>query len=162
MIRRYAVLSSRIRQDLTELQRVVERVERASQARQRGSPEQDLLLDSVALNLHDVYSGLERIFSLIASSIDQSEPRGPDWYRELLRQMTIEVPGLRPAVLPSDMAADVDELLRFRHVVRHNYAFALEPERVERLAAHVPSTFQSVQAALLGFASFLDEVSGTS
>ena len=77
MIGRYAVLAGRIRQDLADLERVVERVERATQARRQGSAEQDLFLDSMALNLHDLYSGLERIFTHVASGVDQSVPSGP-------------------------------------------------------------------------------------
>lgn len=91
MIGRYAVLASRIRQDLAEIQRVVERVERAVQAQRQRTAEQDLFLDSAALNLHDFYSGLERIFQRIASSVDQSVPTGSDWHSELLHQMTVAV-----------------------------------------------------------------------
>ena len=155
---RFAVLAGRIRQDVAVLELVVVRVERAVQARDQHSVEQDLLLDAVALNLHDFYSGLERIFAHIASSIDQSVPTGPEWHRELLRQMTIELPGLRPAVLTSELAAEIDEFLRFRHVVRHNYAFALEPERVERLASRLRPLYRDVSVALLTFASLLERL----
>ena len=63
MIGRYALLAGRIRQDLAEIERVVDRIERAVQAGHRNSAEQDLFLDSAALNLHDFYTGLERICS---------------------------------------------------------------------------------------------------
>jgi hypothetical protein len=137
---------------------VVERVERAVQARRQHPAEQDLFLDSAALNLHDFYTGLERIFTHIASDLDQSVPTGPDWHRELLRQMTVEIPGLRPQVIPAEVVADVDEYLRFRHVVRHIYAFALDPERVERLASRLRPTFREVRAALIALATFLEDL----
>jgi hypothetical protein len=156
MIGRYAVLASRIRQDVAELERVVERVERALQARQHHPAERDLFLDSAALNLHDFYSGLERIFSHIASSVDQSTPAGPDWHRELLRQMTVEIPGLRPRVLAPEAATNVDEFLRFRHVVRNVYTFELDPERVESVASRLRPTFRDVRSALLAFAASLE------
>jgi hypothetical protein len=66
VIGHYAVLASRIRQEMAELAHVVERAERAVQARRQHPAEQDLFLDSVALNLHDFYTGLERIFTHIA------------------------------------------------------------------------------------------------
>ncbi len=156
MIGRYAVLAGRIRQDLAELQRVVERVERAVRAQRQRTAEQDLFLDSAALNLHNYYSGLERIFQLIASSVDQSVPTGSDWHGELLRQMTVEVPDLRPMVISTDEAGAVDEFLRFRHVVRHVYAFELDAERVERLANRLRATFDQVKDSLLVFAMFLE------
>ncbi|MGH2615112.1 MAG: hypothetical protein ACRDJC_07730 [Thermomicrobiales bacterium] len=156
MTARYAVLASRIRQDVAELERVGERVERAAQAYRQNTAERELFLDAAALNLHDYYTGLERIFTHIASGVEQSVPTGPDWHRELLRQMTVEVPGLRPPVIPTKVASDVDEFLRFRHVVRHIYAFALEPERVERLASRLRPAHHAVASALLAFASFLE------
>lgn len=158
MIGRYAVLAGRIRQDVAELEGVVNRAERAVQAGRQPAPDQDLFLDSAALNVHDFYSGLERIFLQIASSVDESVPAGPDWHRELLRQMTIEIPGRRSQVLDPGVAAVVDEFLRFRHVVRHNYAFALEPERIERLASRLPAAHRHVAAALIAFATLLDEL----
>ena len=156
MIARYALLASRIRQDMAELERVVERVERAVQARRQDSAMQDLLLDSAALNLHDFYTGLERVFAQIASTVDQSVPTGADWHRELLRQMTVEVPSLRPRVLSAEVAGEADEFLRFRHVVRHLYAFELDPERVERLTSRLPTAFANVRTELIAFATFLE------
>lgn len=156
MTGRYAVLAGRIRQDVAEIERVVERVERAVQALRRQTAEQDLLLDSVTLNLRGFSTCLERIFAHIASRVDQSSPAGPDWHRELLRQMTVDVPGLRPPVLTAAMAADADEFLRFRHVVRHIYAFALDPEQVERLASRLPATFREIRTALLAHATLLE------
>lgn len=156
MIGRYAVLAGRIRQDVDHIERVVERVERSVQARRQHPAEQDLLLDSAALNLHDFYSGLERIFTHIATNVDQSVPTGSDWHRELPRQMTVEIPGLRPPVLDTRAAGNVEEFLRFRHVVRHIYAFELDPERIERLAGRLRPTFHDVRTALLAHATYLE------
>jgi hypothetical protein len=156
VIARYALLAGRIRQELAALERVVDRVERAERARRSGSAEADLLTDAAALKLHNMYSGLERIFTQIASNVDQSVPSGSDWHREPLRQMTIAIPGLRPAALSVEVAGHVDEYLRFRHVVRHVYAFDLEPDRVEGLASRLRPTFLAVKADLVAFADFLD------
>jgi hypothetical protein len=156
MIGRYAVLSSRIRQDVADLERVVVRVERAIRARHQLPQDADLFIDSVALNLHDFYTGLERLFEQIATGVDQSVPSGPDWHRDLLRQMTLPIPGLRPWVIDDQTAVDVDEYLRFRHVVRHRYAFELDPERVEYLAGLLRPTYQNVSATLIALAVFLE------
>ena len=65
MSERLARLAERIRQDMAELEHVVERT-RGGWQRTLESGD-DYYLDSVALNLHGFYSGLERIFELIAS-----------------------------------------------------------------------------------------------
>ena len=67
----YAVLASRIRQDVADLERIVERVERAARSVSKGD-EPDFAIDSAALNLHDFYVGLERVFAQIASVVDAS------------------------------------------------------------------------------------------
>jgi hypothetical protein len=72
--------------------------------------------------------------------------------------MTVEIPGLRPRVLSAEVTAAVDEFLRFRHVVRHLYAFDLDPERVERLAGHLRPTFLAVRDDLIAFAMMLENL----
>ncbi len=158
MISRYALLASRIRQDVAELDLVVERVERTMLARHRESADRDLLLDAAALNLHDFYAGLERTFTQIATNVDQSVPTGPEWHRDLLRQMALESPALRPSVLSSEVRGELDEFLRFRHVVRNVYAFHLESDRVERLASRLRPVFDNVRTELIAFATVLDDV----
>jgi hypothetical protein len=156
MIERYAVIAGRMRQELVDLERVVARSERAMAAVQRQTDEQDLYLDSAALNLHDFYAGLERIFSQIAATVDKSVPAGHDWHRELLRQMTVNLPQIRPQVLSVEAAKTMDEYLRFRHVVRNIYTFEFDARRVEHLVQSLRPCFEMVRGELLAFADFLE------
>jgi hypothetical protein len=155
----YRVLAGRIHRELEELGRVVTRAERALEAARQRPEDQDLYLDSAALNLHDFYSGLERVFSLIASSVDESVPRGHEWHRELLRQMGTDIPQVRPAVLSAQTMQALEEYLGFRHVVRHIYAFEFDFERVERLVRHLRPLFERVSTELKAFANLLEHLS---
>jgi len=155
---RYAVIAGRIRQELTELERVVARTERAMAAARQRPEDQDLYLDSAALNLHDFYAGLERIFRQIAATVDQGVPSGHDWHRELLRQMTVSLPQIRPQVLSVESAKTIDEYLRFRHVVRNIYAFEFDPERIEHLVQRLRPSFEQMRIELLAFAEFLEQL----
>lgn len=157
MIERYGVVAGRIRQELAGLERVVDRAERAMAAARQPSEEQDLYLDAAALNLHDFYAGLERIFYHIASMVDRTVPTGHDWHRELLRQMGIAL-AIRPHILSVATMKAVDEYLRFRHVVRNIYTFELEANQLERLVQNLSPTFKQVQAELLAFATFLEKL----
>jgi hypothetical protein len=159
MIGRYAVLAGRIRQDLTEVERIVQRVERAMRARQSHAADRDLFLDSAALNTHDCYSSLERLFEQIATVVDQSLPGSHDWHRELIRQMTVDVPGVRPPVLSQGTAAALDEYRRFRHVVRNVYAFELDPTRIEALTTSLRQVFTQASMELQAFADILVRLS---
>ena len=76
---------------------VVTRVESAWKAAATNNDE--LYYDSVALNIHSFYSGLERVFEKISSAVDSSLPQGINWHQELLNQMTLEIPNVRPAVI---------------------------------------------------------------
>ena len=118
----------------------------------------DLYLDSAALNLHDVYSGFERIFRQIAATVDDNLPAGADWHRELLEQMGLDLPKIRPAVLTPDSIQHLDQYLRFRHVVRNIYTFSFDPERIAKLVTEMDAVFPQIRQELTVFASFLEKV----
>jgi len=158
MIERYALISGRIRQELQNLEQVVNRTEGAVDAARKRPEDQDFYLDSAALNLHDFYAGLERVFRYIASHMEQSVPIGGEWHRELLRQMNVEVPGVRPTVLSAESVRALDEYLRFRHVVRNVYTFNFDLERIERLVSRIRDCFEGVQSDLLTFAGFVERL----
>ena len=76
MIAPFPELIERIRGEIPELDGVVQRALRAWPKAQNPSPEQEFYLDSVALNLHGFYAGVERLFELIARRMDQNLPSG--------------------------------------------------------------------------------------
>jgi hypothetical protein len=90
-------LSDRIRGECQDLNRVVERAQAGWQRAERSAD--DLYLDSVALNLHGFYAGLERMFEHIGTTVDGQVPAGEHWHHLLLEQMTSEISGVRPAVI---------------------------------------------------------------
>jgi hypothetical protein len=92
-----AVLASRILNEVAALGLVVGRVERAWKAAAANNDE--FYYDSVALNIHSFYSGLERVLEKIASAVEGSLPQGVNWHQELLDQMALEIPNVRPAVI---------------------------------------------------------------
>jgi len=82
MIEDYRALAGRIRQDLNDLDAVCSRVDAIWRRYQDSGDE--YYIDAAALNVHDFYAGLERIFEAIARRIDQSMPEGPHWHEDLL------------------------------------------------------------------------------
>lgn len=158
MIPEYLVLAGRIRQELEGLDLVVDRAKRARNRAALETADADLYIDAAALNLHDFYSGLERIFRQIAATVDDSVPGTPEWHRDLLRQMCIELPGLRPAVLQPETCEKLDEFMRFRHVVRNVYAFRLDAERIGRLVKEAQALLTQVTTQLMAFSAFLEQV----
>jgi len=149
-----AVLSGRIRDELSELVRVVDRAEQGW--KKAKSQHDDYYLDSVALNLHGFYSGLEHIFEKIASLVDESIPAGSNWHQELVRQMSIEVSGVRPAVISTELRIALEEYRGFRHIVRNVYTYQLNPEKLKQLISMLRETLSRAERELLTFAKFLE------
>ena len=127
MNERLSHLAMRIRAELSELERVSQRVAEGWNHALRNAD--DYYLDGVALNLHGCYGGLERIFELIAAVIDGAKPKGENWHQALLAQMTEEVPGVRPAVISQATFERLDAYRGFRHVVRNVYSYNFEPAK---------------------------------
>jgi hypothetical protein len=161
VIESYVILAGRIRSELIELERLVSRAERAMEGARRLPQDMDFYVDSAALNLHDVYAGLERLFRQIASTVDGDVPASPDWHRDLLQQMGLDLPKLRPPVLSVDAIHALDEYLRFRHVVRNVYSFQLDSGRIGRLVSLLRPAFERAKDELLAFAGFLERIGMT-
>jgi hypothetical protein len=111
VIESYIVLAGRIRKELNDLERLVSRANRAMDTARRNPQDMDLYIDSVSLNLHDVYSGFERVFRQIAATVDGNVPSSTEWHRELLEQMGLDLPKVRPPVLTSTAIQLLDEYL---------------------------------------------------
>lgn len=148
-------LAARIRDELAEIEQVQSRIEAGWQRVQHSGD--DYYLDGVALNLHGFYSGLERIFELIATRVDNTKPSGENWHQALLVQMTTEVPGVRPAVISESSHSRLDEYRGFRHVVRNVYTYKFDPAKVEKLVSNIQASFAQVRAELSAFAKFLEQ-----
>ena len=155
MIARHIVHAERIRSELENIETVVSRVRRAIGATEEDAMNSDLYWDAIALNLHDFYTGLERVLRYIAAEVDGHLPAGGEWHRELLRQMATPLPRIRPAVFSKATIQHLDEYLRFRHVVRHIYASEFDPQRIEPLAEALTSDFAQVKGELAVFIDYL-------
>ncbi len=150
-----AHVANRIRSELTELEEVVRRVEEGWKRTERSGD--GYYLDGVALNLHGLYSGLERIFEVIALNVDGRKPEGGNWHQELLRQMSTEILEMRPAVISESCYEALNEYRGFRHVVRNIYTYIFDRVKMRKLVEKTPGLFSQVRAELLAFADFLEE-----
>ncbi|MCY3970146.1 MAG: hypothetical protein OXG74_09440 [Acidobacteria bacterium] len=98
--------------------------------------------------LHDFYNGIERVFVRIAEELNGGVPKGEQWHRQLLRDMSLEIPGLRPAVIDEDLERSLGGFLRFRHVFRNVYGFALEEKRMRPLEDSLPAVLGAFRRRL--------------
>ena len=88
--------------------------------------------------LHDFYTGIEKIFESIAKEVDARLPMGEEWHTELLHQMTLDIPGLRPQVITATTEKKLREYLGFRHLFRKRYGFELDWQKLKKLLLGMP------------------------
>lgn len=69
-----------------------------------------------------IYTSIEKIFTRLASHIDEDVPSESSWGSTLLNRMSSELPGVRPSVISRETLDVLNELHSFRHNCRNNYA----------------------------------------
>jgi hypothetical protein len=117
----------------------------------------------LGVNLHAYYTALETLLERVARLVDEELPTGATWHRDLLLQMRLELPGVRPAVLPAETIAELDELRKFRHFFRNAYVLDLDAgktlghaERVLRvhvtISGRIAALFQHLEAVVRALA----------
>ena len=167
MITRYIALQQRIRQEIADIELCVSIVNKhwAKHGAKHGATmdesgtDKSAYLYSVAFNLHSFYAGIERIFELIANEIDGGVMGGESWHNNLLRQMAVDLPGVRPTVLSTETAETLAEYLRFRHLIRNIYVFRLDVTRMGHLAQGIDAVWTNLQHELDRFIAYLQTVS---
>ena len=109
----------------------------------------------MAAYLHHFYTGLESVFERISDELDGGIGRRGNYHREVLRSMTIEIDGVRPRVISPELAEELDDYRKFRHMFRHAYAAELRWKKMCHLALNITEIYNLVETSLKGFASFL-------
>lgn len=71
--------------------------------------------------------------------------------------MNREIPGVRPAVISTETGKFLDELRRFRHIVRNVYTHHIDPERLGKLVKGSSESFAQLTAEISAFAAFLEQ-----
>lgn len=101
--------------------------------------------------LHDFYGGIERVFVRIAEELNGGVPQGEQWHRQLITDMSLEIAGVRPAVIDTAVAEELADYLRFRHVFRNVYGSLLEAERMRPLEERLPDVLTAFVTQIRAF-----------
>jgi hypothetical protein len=116
------------------IQRVGDRLDRAiANAADGRNPD---AVAAAALHLQHYSPAVEDALVRIGERLDGTVPSGEDWHRLLLDQMRLDIPGIRSALLTTELRDPLDVLRRFHHRVRHAYGEELAwPRMAEPLRA---------------------------
>lgn len=157
MKKKYLTLAGRVKSELDDIEEIVAKINNGWEKYSKNSDE--LYLDSVALNLHDYYSAVERIFELIAREIDESIPQGASWHKDLLTQMSIEIKNSRPKVISKESRKIIDEYRGFRHIVRNVYTYKFSSEKIKILVGDLEEANNKLLTEIEDFIDFLEKSS---
>jgi len=121
----------------------------------KNGPVEDRELMLMAAYLHHFYTGLESMFERISDELDGGVGRRGNYHREVLRSMTIDIGGVRPRVISPELAEELDDYRKFRHLFRHAYAAELRWKKMGHLALNITAIYNLVEINIKGFATFL-------
>lgn len=145
-----ASLGAVITEDLAAIERL--NVELSQLIASLAAPEPEFRdMAAVAYVLHNVYCALESGFEQVSRTFENHITDPAQWHRELLAKMFLEIPAVRPAVLPADLRGFLNDLRGFRHLFRHSYDFQLDPEKLSRLVRDWTAARPDLLAALTRF-----------
>lgn len=150
-------LIAEIENELAHLKRVSVQVEEA-RSRFGDAEPNGFGTQGVALVLHDFYNAAENVFKRIASELGEGLPKGGDWHAILLRNMTLQIPTIRPSVISDETASLLDQFRRFRHRVRHAYGFTLRWSTMYGLLDEFDEAYRAFVADVRRFVAFLREM----
>ena len=103
-----------------------------------------MMVNAIASGIEKVYSGVERALTRVVRSVDRHVPDGPEWHADLLRRLSVDIPGRRPAVISEEPRRRLDGLRAFRHRERNTYVHELAPARILEIAGNVSPALRSV------------------
>ena len=123
-----ATLAAVIQNDLSAIENMAGRLQAISQTMDTDSFTE---LAASAYLLHNIYNALENSFEQVSRSFENHVMDLAQWHKELLGKMFLEIPGIRPAVLPRELIGTLNDLRGFRHVFRHSYDFEIDPKKLQ-------------------------------
>lgn len=150
------VLAAEISADLQVIQ------ETAGLAKERFSLGSDAALEAAAYQLSRCYNALEQMAARIAKGFENQISDRTGWHVELIRRLLMAIPGVRPALFPPEMRADLQELRGFRHVFHHAYDLILDTSRLTRLLDAANRVATTLPAAIQRFLSDVTQQEGWS
>lgn len=122
---RYSLIQAEVHAQLDEIDSVYQRIDSRRQA--AGDPG----VESLAYQLHNLYSAFEDLFRVVAEAFENNVATDGGYHIALLRRMMVSVPGVRPALIDRQAYELLDSLRGFRHFFRHAYGTRLDPRKVK-------------------------------
>ncbi|MQL53250.1 hypothetical protein GFC01_13480 [Desulfofundulus thermobenzoicus] len=119
-----AVLRAEVENQVAAIERIFDRV------KERRKMTDTVHLESLGYQLHNLYCAFEDLFKIVARTFENEVTSMARYHTELLRRMTLDIKGVRPALFSRETGELLDNLRAFRHFFRHAYAYQLDPRKL--------------------------------
>ena len=136
-----SVLKAEIEDQMSTIDAIIQKVEN----RKHEYTERPEFTESLAYQFHNLYCAFEDLLRIVAKFFENSIDDSSRYHIELLRRMRLNIEGVRPPLISSELCAVLDEFRAFRHVFRHAYSYDLDPqklglllEKLELIKKHYP------------------------
>jgi hypothetical protein len=88
---------------------------------------------AIALTLHSIYTGYEKILEMLVKGIDGDIPTAIDYHTALLKRATYEIPDVRPKIISEETFYLLNTLRAYRHKLRRIYTYLISPNKIFQL-----------------------------
>ena len=152
------LLISELSIDFTYLQESSALLDKARQRCEAAGFSDELDLMVLGACLHGLYNAFEAYFLRVAKFFENNVNETV-WHRDLLDRMSLEISGIRPALIVDRGIADrIDELRRFRHLFRNLYKTRLHPGKLRIVDTGAGNLVVDFTAAHVNFLSWLHDL----
>lgn len=99
-------------------------------SKERDAENIDSHIKAIALTLHSIYTGYEKVLEILIKGMDGDLPTAVDYHTALLKRANYEIPEVRPGII-SDKTFNLLNILRaYRHKLRKTYTYLISPDKV--------------------------------
>ena len=112
----------------------------------------------VILINQQLYTACEDLLKSIAGTFENNISDFSRYHLELLKVMSSDIPGIRPALLNDKSYSILDRLRSFRHFIRHGYDYDLDKDELSFLQNKLNVSFDNVISDVDDFELFLNKL----
>lgn len=150
-------LRAELRQDLLFIEENDRKNREMTGRVEQSEKEDEYEYAALGYTLHNLYNAFEAYFYRVAKFFENDLGQD-DWHKTLVDRMTLDVEGVRPALLDLEFARKLDELRRFRHLFRNLYKSRLIPAEVRLANEFASGLLEDFRAHHEQFDAFLKDL----
>ena len=153
---RLRTLKAELDADMKILEGLEGKYKKAKKKLKRIEPD-ELDFAGLAYTIVNIYNLMENYFLCVAKGFENAIERDR-WHKDLVKRMSLEIEGVRPAFLERRDVPLIDELKAFRHVFRNIYQGELDIGKVKLVDSRMPDAIGAFKSAHRKFAAALDRL----